>query len=102
MVAADPEMGWYGAGVDELQIVAIGYFVLRDGEGLNVHEVLVELVIPAETLVVFPAERGGAGGDLDHAGFGRGAGQGSRKRGRHLLFERQMMQHVGEGFGWDN
>jgi hypothetical protein len=69
-----------GAGLDELQIVAVGDFVLRDGESRNVHLVLLELVIPAETLAVFAAERGRAAGNLHHAGLRRGSGRRHGKR----------------------
>src|ERR1035438_6970114 len=61
----------------------------------------VELVIPPETIALFAAQRGQPAGHLHHTGFGRGSGGGNGKHGKHrrrLLFERQMMQDVGEGF----
>jgi hypothetical protein len=68
-------------------------------EPRHFHLVPLELVIPSETVAVCAAERGRAGGDFHHAGFRHGTGRGHGKRGRYFPIERQMVQHVGEGFG---
>src|ERR1022692_1002191 len=74
--------------------------------GSAFRNVLLKFVMPVwlrapETIALLAAERGQPAGHLHHTGFGRGSGGGNGKHGKHrrrLLFERQMMQDVGEGF----
>src|SRR5205807_2152984 len=85
---------------EEVQILAIGHFVAVDFKSWDIYSRGFVFVVPAEiSITALLSESGCTGGDLDHAGLERWNRQGGWLFLHDLSVERQLMQHVSQGFG---